>query len=357
MRILRIYPFLPPLPGGMEKHILRLTEEQRKLGCEVTIAFNQGDATATSDIQVLSGINLRKIKPQSLRDLVFYWGLVIRLARARKCFDVVHVHGDWSAFLLGRLVAFFVQAKKRVASLHDVTRRGIWDRLYHFIFKGYTMVYATGANDARHLGPLVEIPVFWRHSGVDADFFVSKDALKRTYDVISVGSFVAKKNYALVIQIAENMPRHTFLLVGDGPQRAAIEADCRLRGITNVTFTGQVAPPEVVRYLCSTRIFLLTSFAEGTPTAILEAMSCGLAIVTSRSNNYDDFLKPGQNGYVIEGFQWKDYVLKIRELLVDSNLLEEISRHNRAQAKNYSWPAVAKQITEWMKVDAHTRQN
>lgn len=354
MRILRIYPFLPPLQGGMEKHILRLTEEQRKLGCEVTLAFNQGDVTSPSDIQVLRGINLRKIKPQSLRDLLFYGGLVIKLARERKYFDVMHVHGDWSAFFLGRLVAFFVQAKKQVASIHGVVRRGIWSGMYRFVFKSYNMVYATGSLDAAYVGTLIEKPVFWQHSGIDADFIALKQEQKRNVDVISVGSFVRVKNFELVIQIAEKMPQYTFLLVGDGPQRAVIEADCRRRGMTNVAFTGQLVPTEVARSLCSARIFLLTSFAEGTPTALLEAMACGLAIVTSRSNNFDDLLKPGKNGYVMDGFQAQDYVLKISELLDDSNLLEEISRHNSEQAMSYSWPAVAYQITEWMQVDANT---
>lgn len=355
MRILRIYPFIPPLQGGMEKHILRLTEEQRRQGNEVMLAFNQGDATNPSDIQVMRGMNLRKIKPQSLRDLVFYSGLIIKLYRQRACFDVVHVHGDWSSFLLGRLVASFVQVKKRVASIHGVARRGIWSGLYRFVFKGYDMIYATGSLDASYVNSIIKKPVYWQHSGIDSDFIALKNEQKRTVDVISVGSFVPVKNFELVIQIAEKMQDHTFLLVGDGPQRVAIEADCHRRGLLNVTFKGQLAPAEVADSLRRARIFLLTSFAEGTPTALLEAMACGLAIVTSRSNNYDDFLKPGQNGYVIDGFQAKDYVLKIHELLDDSNLLEEISRQNSEQAMNYGWPAVAKQITEWMQVDANAK--
>jgi len=337
----------------MEKHILRLTEEQRKLGCDVTLAYNQGDATTPFDIQVLKGINLRRIKPQCLRDLVFYIGLLIKLFVHRQYFDVVHVHGDWSAFFWGRIVAFFIKAKKRVASLHDVARRGFFSGLYRLVLNGYTMVYATGSSDANYLGSLIGMPVFWQHSGIDADFITFKSEQKRTVDVVSVGSFLPKKNYELVLQIAEKMPFHTFLLVGDGPQRSLIEADCRQRGMTNVTFAGHLAPVEVARSLRSARIFLLASFAEGTPTALLEAMACGLAIVTSHSNNYDDFLKPRQNGYVINGFQAEDYVLKIHELLCDSNLLEEISQKNIKQAMDYGWAAVAKQITEWMRVDAN----
>ena len=354
MRILRIYPFLPPLPGGMEKHILRLSEEQRKLGCEVTLAFNQGDSTDPSDLQVLRGINLRKVKPQFLRDLVFYGGLIWKLSKERRCFKIVHVHGDWSAFFLGLLVAIFVRAKKQVASVHGVARRGIWGVLYRFVFNNYDVVYATGALDAAYIRSLIEKPVFWQHSGIDADFIGLKVEQERSFDVITVGSFVPIKNLELVIKIAKRMPGYTFVLVGDGPQRADIEEACRRKGITNVTFTGQLAPVDVASTLRRARIFLSTSFSEGTPTALLEAMACGLAIVTSHSNNYDDILKPGQNGYVIEGFEARDYALKIRELLDDSSLLDEMRRCNTEQAMSYNWAAVAKQITERMRVDPQT---
>lgn len=354
MRILRIYPFLPPLQGGMEKHILRLTQEQRILGCEISVAFNQGDATGSADISVLEGISLRKVKPQLLRDLIFYFCLIIKLTGSNKCFDIVHVHGDWSAFLLGRLVAFLVRANKCIASIHGVARRGLWSFVYRFTLQGYAMVYATGSLDASFIKSLIACPVRWQHSGIDADFFNIEDKMNQSVDVICVGSLVSVKNFGLAIDIAAIMPEVSFQMVGDGPLRTVLEEDCRRKGLTNVVFSGHISPAALSRTLRSARIFLMTSLTEGTPTALLEAMACGLTIVTSRSNNYDDLLKPGQNGYVIEGFKATDYVLKIRELLNDGNLLNCISQHNRAQAINYSWPEVAKRITDWMKSDAST---
>ena len=112
LRILRVYPFLPPLSGGMEKHILRLTEEQRRLNCEVVLAYNQGQVTDPSDIRLLSFFNLRKIKPQSLRDLVFYIALILKIVRRRDRFDIVHVHGDWSAFLFARCLRYITKSQK-----------------------------------------------------------------------------------------------------------------------------------------------------------------------------------------------------------------------------------------------------
>ena len=52
MKILRLYTRLPPLLGGMENHIAQLSNEQTKLGHDVTIYFNKGDKVTSKDVQI-----------------------------------------------------------------------------------------------------------------------------------------------------------------------------------------------------------------------------------------------------------------------------------------------------------------
>lgn len=348
MQILRVYPFLPPLPGGMEKHILRLTEEQRHLGCEVTLAFNRGEASSANDIQILPSFNLRRVKPQALRDFIFYLLLIIKLALYGHRFDIVHIHGDWSAFLLGKLLRRVVNAEKLVGSVHGVSLRGLRQSLYRLALSGYSMVYATGAQDAAHLSLICKRLMRWQHSGIDSIFIDSTSEHIRSYDVISVGSFVPIKNYSLIVEIAALSPNLSFLLVGDGPQKTTLEMDCRQRGIVNIYFAGHLPSISVVEKLRTAKVFLLTSLGEGTPTAILEAMACGLAVVTSRSNNYTELITEGLNGYVVDGFNAASYVNKIQDVLASTEKLREISSRNQLQAVSYTWPKVAKRITDWM---------
>ena len=51
MRILRIYNRYPPMPGGMEKHIFYLTQEQRK-NHYVKVIFNEGEAQSEFDVKI-----------------------------------------------------------------------------------------------------------------------------------------------------------------------------------------------------------------------------------------------------------------------------------------------------------------
>lgn len=352
MRVLRIYPFLPPLPGGMEKHIQRLTQEQRLLGCEVTVIFNRGSATATSDLTVLPSLNLRGIKPQLLRDLIFFCAAYLKILTSRHRADVIHVHGDWSAFLFGRFLCAAAGARVMVASIHGVARKKAWGWFYSRILSAYGVVYCTGAGDAAYLQQVGVVAARWQNSGIDEVFFHERPATLSEMaitDVVCVANFFPVKNMALAIDIARTMPNVKFVLIGDGPLRNSLEIFCNKHNISNVRFSGRLSTQEIVAQLNRARIFLATAYSEGTPTALLEAMACGLPIVTSQSNDYRDLIVNGRNGYVVDSFIANNYVEILRKLLADQSLRIEISARNRVEAKRHAWPVVARRITNWMR--------
>ncbi|UFS69931.1 glycosyltransferase family 4 protein [Geomonas sp. RF6] len=349
MRILRLYPFLPPLPGGMERHIQRLSEEQRRLGCQVTILFNRGEGTAPCDLRVLSWLNLRKVRPQALRDLLYYLAVALKAAATGIRADVVHVHGDWSAFFLGRLVRAITGASRSVASLHCAPPRKGWHLVYRAALKGYSVVYTTGAGDAAYLRERCKVPACWQNSGVDEHFFEGVTAPAETLaDVVCVANFLPVKNHALVLEIARALPERRFLLIGDGPLRAPLEEHCLTSGLANVFFAGRLSGPEVRRALAGSRVFLSTALREGTPTALLEAMGCGLPVVISASNDYGTLVREGENGYVVEGFAPERYVALLRGLLAEGERLKEMGERNRQESRRHVWPEVARRITGWM---------
>jgi glycosyltransferase involved in cell wall biosynthesis len=351
MRVLRVYPFVPPLPGGMEKHVQRLTQEQRLLGCDVIMAFNQGEATSSHDLRILPTVDLRRVKPQALRDVIFYvtalWRVVFGNIRA----EIVHIHGDWSAFLFGRVLGWAAGADVLVASVHGAVRKGTWTRVYKCVLNSYGVVYCTGADDAAHLRQAGVTAARWQNSGIDAVFFVERSAPQEVIvtDVVCVANFFPVKNLALVIHIARVLQDVNFALIGDGPQRPELAAICEREALHNVRFTGKLSAQEIGQQLRASRIFLSTSFAEGTPTALLEAMACGLPVITSCSNDYRELIANGRNGYIIDNFDAKSYVDVIRDLLSDQSLQGQISIRNKAAARRHAWPEVAKRITDWMR--------
>jgi len=79
---------------------------------------------------------------------------------------------------------------------------------------------------------------------------------------------------------AERVPTLKLLIVGDGPERAAIEAFVRGRKLEGtVTLLG--TRTDVPRILAAADVLLLTSVSEGVPLTLIEAMAAGVPVVST----------------------------------------------------------------------------
>jgi glycosyltransferase involved in cell wall biosynthesis len=329
----------------MEKHVLRLSQEQRRQGHDVVIAFNNGQESDCNDLKVLRNMNLRALKPQFLRDAVFYTALVAEILFKRPKFEVLHIHGDWSAFWMARLVARLVGASTLIATMHGSLRR---KRLLLASLRNYDQVYFTGAREFFEMKKRISADIYWQPSGIDRCFLESACVERKRSDVISVCNLLPVKNVQLILDVAEKLPAFTFRIVGDGPLKDQLESACYKRGITNLEFVGSLDAPQVARSMSESKVFLLTSLLEGTPTVIMEAMACGLPVVTTDANEFSAFLCEGENGYVVADLDVDSLVLKLEHLLGDHALRQSIAVNNRAKADSFEWSNVAALVTSRM---------
>jgi glycosyltransferase involved in cell wall biosynthesis len=349
LNILRIYPFIPPLVGGMEKHILRLSQEQRRLGHKVSIAYNQGTATSSDDIHISSRIKLKGLRPQAIRDGIFYLKLIVYILRNKPQFDVVHIHGAWSSFLFGFVLKKTCHANVLVASVHGQLKNNrAWRFIHKIVLSKFDFIYCTGNRDVDYLNIITDTRVYWRSSGFDECFLPNNNNAIKDIDVVNIGSFVHVKNHALMLEIADSLPNLTFAFIGTGPLLEKTKSLANKKNITNIKFLGQLNYKEVADILKRSKIFLMTSFTEGTPTAFLEAMATGNVLVTSNSNDFNQIIDDNRTGYIINDFNPDSYSKVISELLADEKKLHLMSKDNIYKARDYSWPKVAKDITDWM---------
>ncbi|WJG10404.1 glycosyltransferase family 4 protein [Aliiglaciecola sp. LCG003] len=352
MKILRIYPFLPPNPGGMEKHILRLSEEQIKQGHDVTLAFSDGLAVSSHDIKLKFSFSLRKVRPQSLRDLIFYLRLSQKIRKNKLTYDVIHIHGAWSAFFFAKLIKRVSKARVVMGSIHGQIPKSYLSRLiYKFVSSSIDVVYCTGLEDVNFLKKNIVSKSYWRTSGVDESFYIvdKLNSQQKEIDVISVGSFVEVKNHKLIVDIADKLPHLKFCLVGDGPLFDKIKDLLAERNILNVSLMGNLDYAQVANLMKSSSIFLMTSLSEGTPTSMLEAMASGNVVITSNSNDFSSIFANEKEGFVLKTFETSKYVNLINMLLENNEMMKEISDAARANSQLFSWKNVASQITSWMK--------
>jgi glycosyltransferase involved in cell wall biosynthesis len=104
--------------------------------------------------------------------------------------------------------------------------------------------------------------------------------------ILSVARLTKQKDHATLLRafslVQAKHPNWKLMLAGDGPLRAALEALAKSLSIENkVTFKGQIENP--YNEYARAKLYVMSSLHEGTPNALLEAMSCGVTPIISDS--------------------------------------------------------------------------
>ncbi len=350
MKILRIYTKLPPLSGGMEKHIRYLTEYQLSAGHEVTVFFNQGEKVSIDDVRIMGHLALHRIRPQFLGILIFYFVIFCYLILKKHRFDVLHIHGDWSSLILAGPLKRLTGSRKIVFSFHGAAE-------FYSNFKKYllkktvaktNLVFCTGYNSFEllksHPGAI------FQPSGIDPVFFdLPRVRKNKKPTVITVARLEKVKNPEAVVQIAKRIPGIDFILTGDGSERQKLEKIIATESIKNVIMTGQLDKWQVAGQLNKAHIFLLTSVEEGTPTAVLEAMAAGLALVVSGAGGIAAVVQNGKNGFIIDHpFDIGTYTQAIQDLIDDPSGMAKMQEENKNEAEKFRWSSVGESVTQRM---------
>lgn len=111
--------------------------------------------------------------------------------------------------------------------------------------------------------------------------------------LLSVGNLVAVKGHAATIASMAKLPSARLLLVGDGPDRAALVSLANRYGITErVTFLGNRPQPSLPELYSAADVLILASQHEGWPNVLLEAMACGTPVVVSDIPGMDEIVSP-----------------------------------------------------------------
>jgi glycosyltransferase involved in cell wall biosynthesis len=99
---------------------------------------------------------------------------------------------------------------------------------------------------------------------------------------ISVGRLAAAKNFSLLLEAFAKVVKvrdARLLIIGSGPEHEALLAKSRtLKVEDKVDFTGQIINP--FPFLAGSDVYVLSSFFEGLPNALIEAMACGIQLVS-----------------------------------------------------------------------------
>ena len=163
--------------------------------------------------------------------------------------------------------------------------------------------------------------------------------------VLSVGELNENKNQKVIIQaisLLKDKKIH-YILCGKGEQIDYLKSLVEDKNLKqNVHFLGYRT--DVVDICSQSDVYVMPSKREGLPVASLEAMYCGLPLVTSNIRGLMDVMKNGVSGYMCNPEDIKGFAKGIKKLKENPEMRKKMGIHNRETVKQYCIEETKKEV-------------
>ncbi len=164
----------------------------------------------------------------------------------------------------------------------------------------------------------------------------------RPLHLACTGRMVAAKGHRILIEaiavLAAQRIEVTCALIGDGPERKALEGLCVRLGIADqIQFLGAMAHQPTLAEVAKADVFVLASFAEGLPVALMEAMALGVPCVSTTIAAIPELILSGENGLLVPPANSQALAAALRQLAMQPELrlkLGETARQTAAGSYN-----------------------
>lgn len=353
MKILRVVSDLyPAVVGGIGIHAHQMSTSQARRGHEVTVlTLNQKKIT---DDELINGYHVVRFPSYlTICGNSFAPGLILEILIRKRAVEIIHAHSHlFFSTNICALAKIFHSAPLVITNhgLISASAPAWLNTLYKNTFSKATFQIADHiicytSIEKENLEKLGIDPkkISVIHNGVDTTLFTLRTS-KKTADkkqILWVGRFVTGKGVEYLIdafsRVHNKSPGTHLILIGVGPEKPAIEERIKkLHLQSSVTFIDYLDNEELPGVYKNSDVFVLPSLMEGVPRTILEAMACGVPVVTTNLPHLVRIIDGA--GLVVppkEPTLLSDAILTILE---DSSLAENMGQRGRRKVEQeYSW--------------------
>ena len=172
------------------------------------------------------------------------------------------------------------------------------------------------------------------HCGVDAKLFPLRRHEGRGRRLLFVGRLAAEKGCLMLLEAVAQLSDVTLDVVGDGPSRASLQERATAMGIADrVAFHGYLDETGVRKRLAETDVFVMTSFAEGVPVVLMEALAAGVPAVATRIAGIPELIEDGVTGFLVPPAEPTATAQAVQRLLEDPALRNRIAAAGREKVE------------------------
>jgi len=358
----------PPSKGGVERSVEELAKQLRDRGHHVYVITSSRGLDPTRFYQeIRDGVEvMRYPETRFFFDCPINPKIALHLLNIS--YDILHVHGVTPtisdlALILGKL-----KRKPVILTYHYSPVPDYGGRCGRFISAFYVKVvdrlivklsdrivtatksFAVGNPNVRDaIKKLSVIP--WGVRLPNSHMVSDDRKAGSSFHVLFVGQLKKYKGIRYLLDAVKILKRKELSLnvvvVGDGPERKALEAYAKLLGVS-AEFPGALTDPLLHDYYANSDVLVLPSISgrEGFGIVILEAMSYGKPVIVSQIPGPKEIVKDGFNGILVTPKKAYDIAKAIEMLIADPKLLKTLNTNARKTAEKYSWNKVGDEYEE-----------
>ena len=349
-------------PSGIATYVENVLEGLAGRNVDVTLV-GCGDANGIDVPYTFVPLS----KDTSITSAGFLARLMSRASSLRIPHDaIIHTHkpDDAIPFLLSS------RASPKVVTLHGSHARNVLQNWGQLIGSAYGLaeryslrrsdrvISVSMANKELYSGkyPWLREKLVFVPQGVDTGVFTPVDMATARSSfglpqeepiVLFAGRFEKEKRLGLLIdafrELSAMKPKARLLLVGKGREEEAIRSLAARKGVPNVTFRGPVSRKEMPLLLNCADVFALMSLHEGLPLAVLEALSCGVPVVSTPVGDLSLLVREGITGRLVSDLNPKAIATLMKEIIDNRSAYSDACRRVALQR---SWDVVVKKMVQ-----------
>jgi glycosyltransferase involved in cell wall biosynthesis len=349
--VIQVAGFYPPHLGGMEVVAQQLSEGLARDGYRTWVyTSNLGSSAAVPE--VIPNLNVERfsareiahtpLAPRFARAIfniprrsimhlhlaqAFYPELVWLVSKVRHVPYVLHFHLDLQP--TGALGAVFKIYKKII--IRTVIRSAA--AVIVFSPDQRDFIHTTYGIDKNKISI---IP-----NGVSDDFRAAAHHVvtSNKFVILFAGRLNGQKRVSILVDMMTHLQANAeLIIVGDGEDRVALEAQVNSLNLSNVQFKGHLTPEALRSEYAQADLQVIASENEGMPLTLLEAMSAGLPVVGSDSPGIRELVSGV--GLLVQEPTGQAFAAVIDPLLGNVDALNKLADQSVATASNYTWPKV-----------------
>ena len=174
--------------------------------------------------------------------------------------------------------------------------------------------------------------------------------------VLTVARLDDQKGHKFLLEAICQLPEAIFVLVGDGPERASLEAQAHNLGVSGrVLFLGYRT--DIPDLLANCDLFVLPSIYEGLPLSVLEAMAAGKAVVATAVGGTPEAVVDSETGYLVPPGDPATLAIAIRSILSDPVLAGKMGVAGQARVRQEFSVETMAQTVNQIYIDLLKRHN